>query len=99
VKALLSGVENVDVLVRNGFGKSALTEAFSGKDAEILGALLEHPSASEEKLLEGTEVDGDHVGQRVDKEGAALPRHEIVHRLVLDPLHRERLMRIRELVS
>ena len=41
----------VDVLEKNEFGRSALTEGFTSQREDVVKALLEHESASEEKLL------------------------------------------------
>ena len=54
VSLLLAKLDNVDVLIRNGFGKSVLTEGFAGKNQEILKMLLEHSSAAEDALMGGT---------------------------------------------
>ena len=57
----------VDVLRKNQGGRSALTEGFSSQKTKMVGLLLEHDSAAEEKLLMGTnakEVDDD--GNDVD---------------------------------
>mmetsp|Transcript_19278 Transcript_19278/g.27118 ORF Transcript_19278/g.27118 Transcript_19278/m.27118 type:complete len:589 (-) Transcript_19278:85-1851(-) len=43
----------IDVLEKNDFGRSALTEGFSSGDTELVGMLLEHPSAEEERLIGG----------------------------------------------
>lgn len=70
-----------DVLRRNGFGKSALTEAFARQDQEILTVLLEHPSAEEERLLMGKKPEeGESMEEAGEEEEPG-----IVHRLVLDP--------------
>jgi len=42
----------VDVLKRNAFGRSALTEGFASDNADVIQTLLEHESAAEERLLE-----------------------------------------------
>lgn len=42
----------VDVLQRNSFGRSALTEGFQSDNTGVIQALLEHESATEERLLE-----------------------------------------------
>ena len=57
----------VDVLRKNQGGRSALTEGFTSQKTKMVGLLLEHDSAAEEKLLMGTnakEVDDD--GNDVD---------------------------------
>lgn len=50
VQILLKESE-VDVLQRNRFGRSALTEGFTSENTEVVKALLEHESATEERLL------------------------------------------------
>lgn len=50
-----------DVLQRNQFGRSALTEGFTSQHTELVKHLLEHESASEERLVQstgGAAVDG-----------------------------------------
>lgn len=72
VRLLLGKLENVDVLVRNGFGKSILTEGFAGKNQEILKMLLEHSSADEDALMGRTGQQGQGVkeeGQEGEAEG------------------------------
>lgn len=44
---------NIDVLQKNNFGRSALTEGFSSQKTEVAGLLLEHDSAEEDKLING----------------------------------------------
>jgi predicted nicotinamide N-methyase len=69
-------IVKVDVLEKNNFGRSALTEGFSSEKEDVIKALLEHDSASEEKLLStgGVENSGgeeqldSHVHQFFDKE-------------------------------
>jgi len=68
----------VDVLEKNNFGRSALTEGFSSEKEDVVKALLEHDSASEENLLstgggkgrnEGEEEQLDsHIHKFFDKE-------------------------------
>jgi len=62
------GTAGVDVLAKNEFGRGALTEGFSSKDTKTVGLLLEHGSATEERLIggEGREVDPDTEGLIVD---------------------------------
>jgi hypothetical protein len=54
-KALLKGCDGLDVLAKNGFGKSAVTEAFARNEPALVEALLSHPSA---KALEPAGADG-----------------------------------------
>ena len=62
VRALVTGTsasagtgsrDELDVLRKNGFGRSALTDGFTTRDTEIVRLMLEHPSANEEALLGG----------------------------------------------
>lgn len=70
-------VKMLDVLLKNSFGRSALTEAFTSGDTETVGVLLNHDSAEEDKLIGGMkkeEVDSVDVdGERAKK------KEEIVH--------------------
>jgi hypothetical protein len=43
----------LDVLLKNEFGRSILTEGFQSQKTKLVGLLLEHDSASEDKLLDG----------------------------------------------
>ncbi|KAL3910638.1 MAG: hypothetical protein SGILL_007615, partial [Bacillariaceae sp.] len=67
-------IVEVDVLAKNEFGRSALTEGFTSQKEGVVKSLLEHDSATEEKLLSnGEEIDGDekqmeHVHRFFDKE-------------------------------
>ena len=53
VEAILQHYKSsdIDVLAKNKAGRSALTEGFSSKNTKLVGMLLEHDSAEEEKLL------------------------------------------------
>ncbi|GMH66038.1 hypothetical protein TL16_g04342 [Triparma laevis f. inornata] len=53
VSLLLKRFPDIDVLEKNSFGKSSLTEGFTSENTELIGSLLEHDSATEEKLLQG----------------------------------------------
>lgn len=104
VRLLLDKLENVDVLVRNGFGKSVLTEGFLGKNQEILKLLLEHSSADEDALMGGGGMEGadmqvvvedENENDNEDAQGQAAG--EVVHRLVLDRAQDPgRVLQIRE---
>lgn len=111
VRVLLERLgDGVDVLARNAFGKSVLTEGFGGRDQGILTMLLEHSSAEEERLLmgkkEGAEEEGEGEGQQQqeadgEQEGGGEEEEQdaIVHRLVLDPEGApDRVLSVRELV-
>jgi ankyrin repeat protein len=72
-----SEIKPLDVLLKNSFGRSALTEAFTSSDTETVGVLLNHDSAEEEKLIGGMKkekVDGDEV-----KEDGRKKKEEIIH--------------------
>lgn len=49
---LLLDTAKADVLQRNAFGRSALTEGFASENTDVVESLLSHESASEERLLE-----------------------------------------------
>jgi Ankyrin repeats (3 copies) len=67
-------VVTVDVLQKNCAGRSALTEGFTSQKESVVKALLEHDSASEEKLLSaGVPVDDDDN----DDDGKENEKHEI----------------------
>lgn len=61
VAFLLQNVPDIDVLTKNKFGRSALTEGFNSDNTDVIKHILEHDSAAEEKLLEG--------GKEVDEDG------------------------------
>ena len=97
----------LDVLLKNSFGRSALTEAFASGDTETVGVLLNHDSAEEEKLIGGmkkekVDADDDMVGVGDEKR-----KDEIVHEFdfrrgteeVDDAAGEARSVLIRELVS
>lgn len=48
-------VERLDVLLKNNFGRSALTEGFASGDTPTVDVLLNHDSAEEERLIGGLE--------------------------------------------
>jgi hypothetical protein len=54
----------IDVLQKNDFGRSALTEGFTSQSTEVIQLLLEHDSASEEKLLGKAVSQEDEKGTR-----------------------------------
>lgn len=54
----------VDVLEKNSFGRSALTEGFSSENDGVIKAILEHDSAAEDKLL-ATDSDGKSASNHV----------------------------------
>lgn len=44
--------QQIDVLQQNQFGRSALTEGFTSQNMDVVKTLLEHDSASEERLIQ-----------------------------------------------
>ncbi|CAB9496213.1 EEF1A lysine methyltransferase 3 [Seminavis robusta] len=69
VQLLVQRLPDLDVLQKNKFGRSALTEGFSSQNTNVVKYLLEHDSAAEEKLLMGaTPVEED---EEEEKENAA----------------------------
>jgi len=70
--------EELDVLAKNDGGRSALTEGFSSKKTKLVGMLLEHDSASEDKLLTGgKEVDAKEEDTNPEKDSDE--KHGILH--------------------
>jgi predicted nicotinamide N-methyase len=66
---------DVDVLEKNDFGRSALTEGFTSENEGVLKSLLEHDSASEEKLLSTDGKSGSyHIHKLFDKDSPLLIR-------------------------
>ncbi|CAJ1962489.1 unnamed protein product [Cylindrotheca closterium] len=66
---------DIDVLEKNRFGRSALTEGFSSQKEGVVEALLEHNSATEEKLLSVDSKSKSHVVHELfDKERPLLIR-------------------------
>lgn len=60
----------VDVLEKNNFGRSALTEGFTSQNEGVIKSILEHDSATEEKLLavDGKSSASNVVHQFFDKD-------------------------------
>lgn len=83
VNLLLQKVKGIDVLSKNQFGRSALTEGFSSQKTEVVKHLLEHDSATEEKLLQGTkqeEIDEEQEAEEFKKDSTKTDRSEgILH--------------------
>ena len=72
---LLDGVDDLDVLAKNNFGRSVLTEAFATGETDIVAMLLAHDSAAEERMLQAGagEGGGEGGGAEAAQEG------DIVH--------------------
>jgi predicted nicotinamide N-methyase len=59
--------KDIDVLLKNDFGRSILTEGFGSKCTEVVNLLLEHDSASEDRLLGGgKEIPDEEMGDGSD---------------------------------
>jgi len=74
--------EEIDVLAKNQGGRSALTEGFSSKNTKLVGMLLEHDSASEEKLLGGgkeVKVNDDDIKEGEEARKMHAEKHSITH--------------------
>ena len=59
VVEILLKQQHVDVLQRNEFGKSALSAGFESQNTSVVQSLLEHETASEERLLQTDNNDTD----------------------------------------
>jgi predicted nicotinamide N-methyase len=92
IATLSSSTITIDVLQRNAAGRSILTEGFSSQNHNVVQLLLEHESASEEKLVAtgsgkkaGTDDDNEHQNEN-DKDdnpnGGNDTATSIVHDLV-----------------
>jgi hypothetical protein len=69
---------NIDVLQKNEFGRSALTEGFSSKDTAVAKLLLEHDSATEERLIMGAE----EVESADNKKSTDVPERKLTDSVV-----------------
>ena len=83
-------IVEVDVLKKNNFGRSALTEGFSSEKEGVVKAILEHDSATEEKLLSTSGAKNPNQ-QMEDGEEEELEQH--VHYF----FDKEQPLKIREL--
>lgn len=67
-------MNDIDVLEKNEFGRSALTEGFTSQKEGVVEALLEHDSAAEEKLLSVDQGSKAHVHKFFNKDKPLLIR-------------------------
>ena len=67
VNALLKN-DRVDVLERNAFGRSALTEGFTSENTDVVQSLLEHKTASEDRLMQTTDAEMTDADEGVTHE-------------------------------
>lgn len=103
VRFLLENYPDQDVLAKNAAGRSALTEAFSTGNMEVVNLLLQHPSASEERFqaTEAPAAEGDGDEEKDDGAGAEHSdeintENAVEHEFRLAG---DKAIRIRELVS
>jgi predicted nicotinamide N-methyase len=61
VVEILLAQSSQDVLKRNAFGRSALTEGFSSENTALVKHLLEHDSATEELLMQSPGTGNDSI--------------------------------------
>jgi Lysine methyltransferase/Ankyrin repeats (3 copies)/Ankyrin repeats (many copies) len=94
VTLLLQSYPHIDVLDRNNFGRSALTEGFGSKSTETAKVLLEHDSASEEKLLLGTNT--SNTDELQSESGKLMRNDSVIHEFKFDSKSSE-ICKIREL--
>ncbi|KAF0685747.1 Aste57867_22355 [Aphanomyces stellatus] len=89
VKLLLGHFADIDVLARNSFGRGCVTEAFQAENTDIVAALLEHSSASDEKLAAGSGLaTGDSKvtieDEEDDDDASSAPKPKIIQETVLE---------------
>eukprot|EP00977_Amphora_coffeiformis_P009842 scaffold2257_cov169-Amphora_coffeaeformis.AAC.20 len=60
--------DRVDVLERNAFGRSALTEGFTSENTDVVQSLLEHKTATEERLMQTTNAEMTDADEGVTHE-------------------------------
>ena len=91
-----------DVLATNASGRSALTEAFSTSNMNVVNILLQHSSASEERFhettppSEGAGDDSEESKGNTELSEGINTENAIEHEFLLS---QDKIMRIRELVS
>ncbi|KDO30179.1 hypothetical protein SPRG_05371 [Saprolegnia parasitica CBS 223.65] len=56
VKLLIAAYPDIDVLAQNAFGRGCVTEAFQSENTDIVALLLEHKSATEERLANNADL-------------------------------------------
>lgn len=99
VEYLLEHYPNQNVLATNSAGRSALTEAFSTSNMEVVNLLLQHPSASEEKFQESapaeTGTDEEDGGAGEEHSDGINTDNAVEHEF---RLAEDKTIRIRELV-
>jgi ankyrin repeat protein len=100
VRVLLEQYPDQDVLAKNTAGRSALTEAFSTGNMEVVNLLLQHPSASEERF-QATEDAAEGEGDEAKDNAGAEHSDEINTENAVEHEFRladDKSIRIRELV-
>lgn len=98
VKLLVARFEDLDVLAKNSFGKSSLTEGFTSTNTDLVAVLLEHDSATEEKLLSGTPKGSVKIEGEGEEEGSGKEPASTTHVFSLNPTsQKSKTIAIREL--
>jgi len=69
--------DEIDVLQKNKFGKSVLTEAFTSQNTDLIKLILEHPTATEDRLIEGAERLDDWDKDETEKVNAELEQQDV----------------------
>jgi hypothetical protein len=72
----------IDVLEKNAFGRSVLTDAFQTSNTDIIGLCLSHSSSSEERLLSVDAPTGGSVVMEGDQEEKGADQGEGVAQVV-----------------
>jgi hypothetical protein len=94
-KFLIENFDNVDVLQKNGVGRSILTDAFTTEDSDLIALCLNHSSSTEERLIAVDENTTNSV-KIVDESGEESSQQKsITHELKL--FETEQNLFIREL--
>jgi len=92
---LIDKFPDLDVLAQNSSGKSVLSEGFNAENTDLLKILLEHKSASEEKIITGIKgMETEEIDVPEDMKGAI----STTHVLALDDTRPETLLTVREMV-
>lgn len=71
LKVLLARIPECNVLAKNDFGRSTLTEAFDCKNSDVLEACLTHPSSAEDKMFADEKAPDYSTGTIPEEENEA----------------------------
>jgi ankyrin repeat protein len=81
VRFLLENFE-VDVLAKNSYGRSALTDAFNTGNTDVIEACLSHSSSTEERLL-STDPDMGKTGEQEEEGSTQALAGAVTHKFSL----------------